>query len=47
VEQDDELHEVGVGLLQKGSLALPKRLFNKDCDVVGQGVCVESLCRGL
>jgi hypothetical protein len=41
VQLDDELHEVGVGLLPEGFLALAEEIVEQRCDVVGERICVE------
>src|SRR5712664_3923516 len=41
MKKDDELHQIGVGLLPKGFLATPEEVIQKRGDVVGEGVCVE------
>ena len=41
VQKNDELDEVGVGLLPEGFLALAKQVVQKRCDAVGQRVGVE------
>ena len=40
VKKDDELHQIGVGLLPKGFLAAPEEVIQEGGDVVGQSVCV-------
>ena len=41
VKKDDELHEVGVGLLPEGLLATAKEVVQERGDVVGEGVGVQ------
>ena len=38
MQQDDELHQVGVGLLPEGFLALAEEVIQQGRDAVGQGV---------
>jgi hypothetical protein len=41
VQQDDELHQVGVSLLPEGFLAPAEKVVQQRGDVVGKGVGIE------
>src|SRR5271168_3083519 len=45
MKEDDELHEVGVGLLPERLLATAKEIIEERGDVVGEGVGVEIIVK--
>src|SRR5277367_145113 len=47
VKKDDELHQIGVGLLPKGFLATPEEVVQEGGDVVGKSVCVQVALKGV
>src|SRR5208337_2361741 len=47
VEQDDELYEVGVGLLPEGLFASAKKVVDEGGNAVGERVGVEAVVEGV
>src|SRR6266576_4805685 len=47
VKKNDELHQIGVGLLPKGVLATPEEVVQEGGDVVGESVCVQVALKGV
>src|SRR5208283_5954710 len=47
VEQDDELYEVGVGLLPEGFFASSKQVVDEGGDAVGERIGVEAVVEGV
>ena len=41
MKQDDEFHEVGVGLLPEGFFALPEQVIQEGGDAVGQRIGIQ------
>src|SRR5689334_13667020 len=47
VQENDELDEVGVGLLPEGFLAPPEEVVEQRCDAVGKSIRVEFVVQGI
>ena len=47
VKQDDELHQIRVGLLPKRFLATTEEVIQKRGDVVDQGACIQVALKGV
>src|SRR6267142_7046322 len=47
VQQDDELHQIGVGLLPEGFLATPKQIVEKRSDTIRQRISLQFVVQGV
>jgi hypothetical protein len=47
VQQDDEFHKIGIGLLPEWLFAAPEEVIQETGDAIGKCVCLRSLCSGL
>src|ERR1700751_2882482 len=47
VQQDDELHQIGVGLLPEGFFATPKQIVEERSDPVSQRISLQFVVQGV
>jgi hypothetical protein len=47
VKEDDEFHEIGVGLLPEGFLAPAEEVVQQRSDVVREGIGIEVVVKGV